>query len=266
MAVTALNSTTLTNAISASDNVGIVVGSTTNISVGSYLALAGKGGYELVKVQAIPVSGQVNVMRGVGGTRARAQAAGITVWIGNPADFKQVRDNAAAVVGDSSGLPDFCLPGTRARDCAGNEYVMVDLTFTGFVGVGVNISHDGLYTATVLASTTTGSAVGILAEEGTSNQWAWAQVYGFCDVVQLVGGSSLVTSTGIFQPASSVSTPSVGILGRTTSQASTDPATHIFGMFPASAATTATTSASSATGLRCSAFLNYPYTLRQPSS
>jgi hypothetical protein len=142
---------------------------------------------------------------------------------------------------------------------------MVDLTFSGYTGAGVLISRDGLFTAKALASGDAGS-VGVLAEEGTSAQMAWAQIYGAADVVQLVGGSSLVTSTGIFQPATSVSSPAVGILGRTTSQASTDQSTHIYGIFPTSAATTATTSATSATGLRCSAWLNYPFLVRQASS
>lgn len=264
MAVTALNSTTLTSQIAAGDN-DFAVGSTANIVAGSVLAFAGRGGLELMKVQVVPVSGRVQVLRGWAGTRARTQQAGTNIWIGaTPDAFKTVRDNAAAIVGDSSYLPDYCFPGTRARDGAGNEYIMVDLTFTAFVGAGVIVSHDGLYTATPIVSTSAGS-VGVLMEEGTSNQWAWAQIYGFCDVVQLVGGSSLVTSTGLFLAATSATTIT-GIRGITTSQGTTIRTVQIFGMWPASAATTATTSATSATGLRCSAFLNYPYLLRQVSS
>jgi hypothetical protein len=264
MAVTALNTTTLTNAIAAGDN-DFAVGSTANISVGNMLVIAGTGGAEACKVQAIPVSGRVQVLRGWTGTRARAQAASTLIYIGTPDQFRTLRDNATALVGDSGALPDYLIPGIRARDGAGNEYVLVDLTFTAFVGAGVVISKDGLFTASVITSSSAGS-VGVLCEEGTSNQWAWCQVFGNCPTVQLVGGSSLVTSTGIFQPASSVSTPAVGILGRTTSQASTDPATFIFSMWPNSACTTATTSATSATGFRCGAWLNYPFLVRQPSS
>jgi len=264
MAVAAASSTTLTNAASVSEQL-LVVGSTANISVGNVLVLANTGGHEIVKVQDIPVSGQVRVMRGWNGTRARALAAGINIYIGTPDVFKQVRDSAVNLVGDSGALPEYCIPGTRARDGAGNEYVMVDLTFTAYIGAGVVISKDGLYTASVITSTSFGS-VGVLVEEGTSNQWAWAQIFGNCPTVQLVGGSSLVTSTGIFQPATSVSTPSVGVLGLTTSQASTDQSKQIYGMFPNSAATTATTSATSATGLRCGAWLNYPFLQRQASS
>jgi hypothetical protein len=268
MGLTALNSTTASEAITADAN-EFAVGSTTNISVGNYLVAMGTGGQEIMKVQAIPVSGRVQVRRGVDGTQARAHKSGVKLWIGAPDAFRRVSGSAPNpyinLVGNSGATPDFSLPGTRAYDGNGNEYVMVDLTFSGFIGAGVLISRDGNYTASALASGNAGS-VGVLVDEGTSDQWVWAQIWGQCPTVQLVGGSSLVTSTGIFQPATSVSTPAVGILGRTTSQASSEFGTRIFGMFPTSAATTATTSASSATGFACSAWLNYPFVERQPST
>lgn len=267
MAVAQLNTTTLTQNITSLDN-EFTVNATTNIvagSAGTLIAIASKSGTEVCKVQAIPASGRVQVLRGIGGTRARAHANGALVYIGTPDQFKAIKDNAAAVVGDSGFLPDYCLPGTRARDGAGNEYVLVDLTFSAFAGATVLIDRMGTFTAAALANGNAGS-VGVVVEEGTSNQYAWAQIYGALSGVQLVGGSSLVTSTGIFQPASSVSTPAVGLLGRTTSQASSEFGTRVFGMYPTSACTTATTSATSATGFACSVWMNYPFVERQPSS
>lgn len=268
MAATKLNTTTSSEAITNDAN-EFAVGSTANITAGNLLVAAGTGGQEVMKVLEVPVSGRVRVRRGVDGTRCIAHPSGVLLYIGAPDSFKRVTGAApndyVNLVGNSGNLLDYALPGTRAYDGAGNEYVMVDLTFAGFVGAGVLISRDGLFTAKALANGDAGN-VGVLVEEGTSDQWVWAQIWGNCPIVQLVGGSSLVTSTGIFQPATSVSTPAVGILGRTTSQASSEFGTRIFGMFPTSAATTATTSASSATGLRCGAWLSYPFVERQPSS
>jgi hypothetical protein len=269
MAATALNSTTLSEAVFVGQDpsVSFTVGSTANITVGSLLVAAGSGGMEVMNVQEIPISGRVNVLRGVGGTQARKHPSGTLVWIGTPELFKQVRDDAAGIVGDSNGLPEYLIPGSRARDGAGNEYVMVDLTMTAVLGATVLISKDGLFTASIITSTSVGS-VGVLAEGGTSTQWAWAQIYGFVAHAKLVGGSSLVSSLGEFGGASSVSTPSVGLLGRSSSQRSSDylVASTINAMFPASAASTASTSASSETGLFCSAWLQYPYIERAITS
>ena len=261
MALAKLNSTTASEAITADSN-EFTVASTANIAVGQVLVAAGTAGQEMMRVQEIPVSGRVKVRRGIDGTRAVAHANSTLLYIGDHHAFKRITGNApnefVNLVGASGNLLDYALPGTIGRDGAGNEYVMVELTFAGFVGAGVLISRDGNFTAAALANGNAGS-VGVLAEEGTSSTWVWAQVYGKASIVQLVGGSSLVTSTGIFQPATSVSTPAVGVLGLTTSQASSEALARIFGMYPTSAASTATTSASSATGLRCSAWLNYPF-------
>lgn len=264
MAIAALNSTTLTAAIGKSDN-DFAVGATTNIAVGNLLVFAGTGGTEAMRVQEIPSSGRVRVMRGVNGTRTRAVPASALIYIGTPDSFKEIQYNAQAILGDPGNLPDYVIPGTRAQDGAGNEYIMVDLTFSAFSGATVLISRDGLFTASALTSASVGS-VGLVAEEGTSNQWAWAQIYGANARALLVGGSSLLTSTGILQPATSVSTPSVGLLGLTTSQASSVDTARIYGMYPTSAATTVTTSASSATGLAASVWLNYPFMQRTVSS
>jgi hypothetical protein len=60
----------------------------------------------------------------------------------------------------------------------------------------------------------------------------------------------------------------VGLLGRSSSQRTTGylEGSTIYGMFPTSAASTASTSASSETGLFCAAFLNYPYAQRAITS
>lgn len=259
MAVNILNTSTLSEALTKETS-DFTVGSTANISVGQLLVIAGTAGAEAVKVQEIPVSGRVKVKRAVNGTVARAHPSGTRFFIGDGDDFQQIRDNAVGLFGDSGQLPEYLLPGYRARDGAGNEYVMVELTETVVPGATVLISKDGNFTASVLTSTGVGN-VGVIAENSTSDQYAWAQIYGYCRV-KMVGGSSLVSSLGEFGGASSVSTPSVGLLGRSSSQRSSDwlSSDQIIGMFPAGPATTsASTSASSETGYACVAFLNYPF-------
>lgn len=266
MAVNILNTSTLSEALTK-DLQEFIVASTGSISVGQFLAIVGTGGLEIVKVQEIPVSGRVKVMRGVAGTKARPHASGAKFFIGDPDDFAQVRSNAAALLGDSGALPEYCLPGVRAVDGAGNEYIMVELTQTVTPGATVLISKDGNYTAAVLTSTGEGN-VGVMAEGSSSDQYAWAQIRGYNAHVKLVGGSSLVTSLGEFGGATSVSSPSVGLLGRSSSQRSSDylAAHTISGMFPVSAASTASTSASSETGFFCAAWLSYPYAQRAITS
>lgn len=260
MPATYLNTSTFSEAITTDVNT-FTVASTTNITVGDLLVAKG----EAMQVRQIPVSGRVVVRRGYQGTRALAHVSGTRFFIGSPDKFKSIWDNATAIVGDNGTLPDFCLPGVRATDNAGNEYVMVDLTATIYAGATVVISHDGNYTASVLASGAQGS-VGLTMEQGTSDQWVWCQIYGYNAHAKLVGGSSLATSTGALQPATSVSTPSVGLLAQTTSQASSVTHGQIYGMHLASAATTASTSATSETGLYAAVWLNYPFVMRQITS
>lgn len=268
MAVTALNSTTSSAALTVDTN-DFQVASTANISVGQVLVASGTGGQEVMKVQAIPVSGRVQVMRGVAGTRALAHRSGVKLWIGAPDAFRPVSGTAPSsyigLVGTTGTVPDYALPGTRATDGAGNQYVMVDLTFPAFAGVCVLISHDGAYTGSALASGDGGS-VGIVTEEGTSDQWVWAQIYGSYSGAQFTSGSSLMTSTGVVESATTASVPPGALLGRTTSQASSGSEARIFGIYPASAVTTATTAATSATGYKADVWLNYPFVERSISS
>lgn len=269
MPVTALNSTTTSEAVSA-DAIEFTVGSTANISVGQMLVAQGTAGQEAMRVSAIPVSGRVQVRRGWDGTKAIAHRSGTLLWIGAQDAFKRCYGQSpnpyVCLVGtNGANAPDYALPGSKAMDGAGNEYVMVDLTFSAFDGVAVLISRDGLFTAKALASGDAGT-VGIITEEATSNQWAWAQVYGAKSYAQYTSGSSLCTSTGIIQPATSASVPAGGLLGRTTSQASSEATARVFGIYPTSAVTTATTAATSATGFSGSVWLNYPFVERAASS
>ena len=79
-------------------------------------------------------------------------------------------------------------PGTRARDGAGNEYVLCD--FTGNVYPEVIVRIDGDFTASVPATTGWIGPVGVVADLGkngntsapvspwTSDQAGWVQIYG----------------------------------------------------------------------------------------
>lgn len=260
MAATFLNTSTLSAAITASDN-EFNVASSTNITVDSLIVC----GNEAMRVRAIPVANRVVVRRGYQGTRAVKHPSGARFFIGTPADFKTLKDHAVGLIGDAGNIPDYCLPGARATDGRGNEYVMVDLTATCYSGTSVLISRDGLYTAAQLAIGAPGS-VGLTLEEGTSDQYVWAQIYGYNAYAQVGVGSSLCTSTGVCQPASSVATPSVGLMAVTTSLASSVQNGHIYGMYPVGATTTGTTSATSSTGLSIAVWLNYPFTMRIVSS
>lgn len=252
MPVAALNTSTLSEAITSETN-EFTVASTANISVGNLLVIRD----EAVKVQAIPVSGRVKVMRGVNGTFARAHASGQRFFIGAPDAFKASRESLLARVGASGVYPDYLLPGQRATDGAGNEYVLLELASTTYGGTSVLISRDGLYTAIPLADGQAGS-VAVTVEANSSAQYAWGQIYGRARA-QLVGGSSLATSAGLVWAATSVSTPAVGLAAGLASQASSNESVHIHGMYITSAASSDTTSATSATGLHAYVWLNYPF-------
>lgn len=258
MAITYRPTSTLSAALNETDN-EFTVASTTNIEAGDLLVFKN----EVMHVRAVPVSGRVIVRRGYEGTRALAHINGDTFFIGNAAEFSAIREHTLGIFGSGAVVPNICIPGTRGFDVNGYEYVLVDLTATLVQGATVAISKDGLFTAAVLATTHSGP-VGVLVEGGSSDQWVWALRKGYHPHAKLVGGSSLVTSTGVLRAATSVSTPSVGLLGLTTSQAYSTSVdiceqAYIYGMFPASAASTASTSASSETGYFCAVWLEHPY-------
>jgi len=262
MAVDILNETTLSEALDAEKN-DFTVGSTTNITAGtSCLIVQGTAGQEIMFVNTIPVAGRVTVLRGWNGTRALSHKSGARVFIASPSALK--RDwgfvdragNVVNLVGNSGAYPSYALPGARARDGIGNEYVLVELAATAYSGTTVVISVDGNFTATQAVGGTHGS-VGVLVEPGTSDQYVWAQIYGYNSFAQ-IDAVSAATSAYILVPATSVSTPSVGLA--VLAAATTSPAYIVHGMWPTGVATTAVTSATSSTGTAIPVWLNYPYT------
>lgn len=255
MAVTQLSSTTLNAALPAGEP-EFTITSTTGVLAGTLLVIASRRGFEIVKVQEVPVSGRVKVMRGWAGTTNRAHVNGALVYIGTPDLFKVVRDNAAALVGDSGNLPDYCVPGVRARDGAGNEYVLCDFTGQVYTGSVVLISNDGLFTAAPFVAGAQGS-VGVAAEEGTSNQFGWVQIYGAANALD-AGGTSAADSTYLPGAATSASTPATGMAAIVSTSGAAQQVV-IKGMFITGAASSATTSATSHTGVQVPVWLNYPY-------
>lgn len=259
MAVDVLNSTTLSAALDA-ETVNFAVAATTNITAGQMLVVRG----EAMKVMAVddPSSGYVVVRRGVDGTYARAHASGQRVWIGDHDAFKAVRDNAnrLGLVGASGTLPDYMLPGQRAFDDNGNEYVMVELTAECFTGTTVVISVDGNFQAKQAVGGTQGN-IGLVSEHATSDQFVWAQIFGYNSFAQETICASAGTSAYIAVPATTASTPSVGLAALATP--TTAAAYIIHGMFivgVASSAVTSTTGTDERTGIAYPVWLNYPYT------
>lgn len=262
MAVNILNTVTLSEALTNS-TARFAVSSTASIAVGDVIVCRN----EIMIVQAIPVSGQVNVLRGAAGSLAYAQPTGQRCFTGSPAAFKAIVDSLSALVGNPGTFPSYMLPGQKAADGAGNEYLLVEMTQTVVPGATVVVSRDGNFTAQVAIDDISGP-VGITTEDSSSDQYTWIQRVGFNAHAKLVGGSSLLTSLGELQATTLVSTPSVGLLGRSSSQRSTGylEAAVIQGMFPAGAATTASTSASSETGLFAPVYLDNPYVIRPITS
>ena len=268
MALDILNETTLSEAVPDSLQV-FTVGSTSNITAGtSCLIVQGTAGQEIMFVQAIPISGRVNVLRGWNGTRALNHPSGARVFIASPDALK--RDwgfvdragNVVNLVGNSGNFPSYALPGARARDGIGNEYVLVELTATAYSGTTVVISNDGNFTAKQAIGGTQGS-IGLLVEPGTSDQYVWAQVYGYNSFAQ-IDAVSAATSAYIAVPATSVSSPSVGLA--VLAAGTTSAAYIVHGMFLVGIATTAVTSATSSTGTAIPVFLHYPWTSNQLSN
>jgi hypothetical protein len=252
MAVAQLNTTTLSEALTAG-TLEFAVASTADMAVGDVLVIRN----EALKIQAIPVSGRVQVLRGWNGTEARAHASGQRLFIGDPDAFKAIKASATALVGDSGTFPDYLLPGQRARDGAGNEFILVDLTATAYGGATVAISVDGLFTATPLKGGTHQGSVGLLVEPGTSAQYVWAQVYGYNAYAQTKTATTGVTSAYLCTATTTVSTPNVGL--EPIAAATTAAEYIIHGMFVVGAGSSAVTSATSSTGYAVPVFLNYPF-------
>jgi hypothetical protein len=213
---------------------------------------------EVMHIRSIPVSGRVIVRRGYQGTSANLHASGERFWVGTPEQIDAVRNDSKQFIGYAGSLPNVCVPGTKAFDDKGNEYLLVDMTATVVPGATVVVSRDGSFTASIITSTSRG-IVGITIDNGTSDQWVWILRAGSYAHAKMVGGSSLVTSDGEFQGATSVSTPSVGLLGRSSSARSSNAEVAIRGMWATGAATTASTSATSETGFYAPVWLEFPY-------
>lgn len=265
MPFTYTGSTTFAEAVDK-EVVEFNLATTTGVVKGSILVT----GREVMQVRAIPVSGRVSVRRGYQGSHAGPHNSGETVFFGAPSDFAQIKDNALRLFGSDAHVPDICIPGVRGTDVRGYEYVLVDATATIVPGATVLISKDGNFTASVLTQAGQGS-VGVLMEDATSNQWVWAMIRGLHTHVKLGGGSSLLTSTGVLVAATSVSTPAVGLIGLTTSQAASSlgpgaTSAFVYRMWPASAWSSASTSATSETGGYCSVWMEYPFVIRRLTS
>lgn len=247
----AIPNTTLGAAITDTGATVITVASTTGILVNNILVCNSVA----YKVLSVISATQLQVRQGVAGTTPKPQLNGARVFYGTGDLWQTVYDNALGVTGNPANLPQYLMPGARATDGRGNEYVMVDLTTTCYSGTTVLISNDGNYTATQLAGGQQGS-VGLTLEEGTSNQWTWAQIYGYNAYAQETIADSAGTSALLALAATTPSTPSVGLAASAVSSVGRY---YINGMFIVGAATTATTSASSATGVAYPVWLNYPY-------
>lgn len=280
MARAYLNSTTLDSALDDKQTI-LTVGSNSNMDKGDHIVIDD----EILLVTDDAVGGtttSIQVIRGVMGTLQRSHAVSRRIWIGqSPGEepaFRVLADGSVVMSGDPGGsLPFYRRPGQRARDGAGNEYVMVDLTATTYSRQPLQINAD--FTAAPVGTTGRG-AFGVSAEEGTSDQWAWAQIFGRCFVQLGMSGVSpsdaangpttLSTSAGtVFILATSQTTP-VGI--GWVSDPSSGGVYRIEGMWVASDASpgdvSAVTSAASHTGAQIAVFLNYPeikYWNDQPS-
>lgn len=272
MAITYRPTSTLSAALNSTDN-EFNVASTTNITKGCLLVFA----REVMAVRDVPVSGRVSVRRGYNGSHAAAHKSGATFFIGTPAQFARARNDSLGLFSDGVKMPDCLIPGSRAVDVDGYEYVLVDVGQTGGIikGATIGISKDGLYTASILTPSHSG-LVAVVAELGTSDQWIWALTKGLYKRAEATVGGSIATSTGICFPASSASSPSVGLIVYTTSQASSVYATTsaglgeypvIHGMWPASATTSGTSATTGLhTGILIDLWLNNPYMNRKLSS
>lgn len=251
MPVEKLSTTTLSEALDKNKN-DFIVASTANISVGDYLVCRA----EAMKVQDIPVSGRVRVARAVGGTVSREHKNGQRFFIGSPEKFQAIRESLTSLVGDSGTYPEFLLPGQRAKDGDGNEYVLLAPAITMYPGTTAVISRDGLYNCTIATGGVQGS-VAVLVEGSTTDQYVWGQIYGYNSYCQEATGTSGITSAYFPVAQTSVTTPVVGMAAVGT--LSETGLYTIRGMFITGVATSTVTSATSSTGIAVPVWLNYPY-------
>jgi len=250
-----LTQTTISSAMTQTQN-NIRLTSTTGVVDGRVI----KVGQELVKVSTSEtIANPIPVLRGWNGTAARAHAILAAAWHGDPDDFRSLRDSADkhGLTGNGGVLPDYCVPGTIAYDGLGNEYLAVQTTAVSYAGTTVVVSRDGLFSIAVLATGTQGP-VGLTVEQTSSDEVTWVLRRGYFAGALEAGGTSDATSASVCCAASSVSTPAAGMA--VVESSTSNECQQIHGMFCVGAATSATTSATSATGVRVPVFLHYPYT------
>ncbi len=277
MSIKFLDTTTLTVAIDDHTRV-LTVASNANMVAGRMIMYDN----EIMLITVVPVTPttRVEVQRGIGGTLQRSHAAhsGL-VYIGNAAGndlgsgFMTLATGEVILSGTPGGsLPFYRRLGERARDGAGNEYVMCDFTAQTYSRQPVTINSD--FTAAPVGVTGRGN-IGIAAEEATSNQWGWVQIYGRC-FVQLGMGDTSPSDAANGPTTLSTSAATIFMLGTSLSSpngigwTSVAPGTSGFntaawivdGMVVSDGASvgavSAVTSAASHTGAQISVFLNYP--------
>ena len=267
-----LTSTTLSAALNATDRI-FLVASTTGILAGDKIVVED----EMMHVIAVPVAGTLEVQRGTNGSAPSAHAIGTAVYQGDEDEFgpqaKYEGKYQTRAGTPPSGLPKYPVAlGTVKRDALGNEYVFCSYANLVYAQLPVTISE--VYDAAVLGTTGRGR-VGVVAEEGSSDQGGWVQVYGRC--LMQIGSSGVSPSDAANGPTTlstsvatrfyltpSQSTP-IG-MGWVSDQGSTSDAVSRYYVNGISVATDASmgdvslvTSAASHTGIRVAVFLNYPY-------
>jgi len=249
MPVDALSSTTLGAALNATSK-DVVVSSTSGMAVGDILACREEG----MLIQRVISSTQVEVSRGWQGTDAREHPNLRRVYFGGPDKFQNIRESALSMFGDSDVYPEYLLPGQRAFDGAGNEYILLDSlsSYPIYSGCTVVFRPPNFYARQLQAGYQ--GMVALAVEPSSSDQFFWGQIYGDNPRAQLnnySGANSENTPVG----CTVISTPNAGL-----EATENDDGPHyvVHGMF-ISGASTAESSATSTTGGYCPVWLNYPY-------
>jgi hypothetical protein len=159
--------------------------------------------------------------------------------------------------------------GTRAVGSDGSVYILCDLTGTVYSGLPVAISSDN--TAAQVGTTHRGR-IGVACAEGTSDNYAWVQVYGYCEMQIGVAGTSpsdaangptTVQTSAMTQFALPTSATTLNVLAMVSDASSLDNRFQITGISVAvdpsiSSGVSAVTSATSHSGNSIGVFLNFP--------
>jgi hypothetical protein len=250
-----LTQTTISSAMTATQS-NIRLTSTTGVTDGDVIKI----GQELVKVETSEsIANPIPVLRGWNGTQARAHAILAAAWHATPDEFRSLRQSADkhGLTGNGGSLPDYCVPGTVAYDGLGNKYVAVQTTEASYAGATMVISNDALFSTTILAAGAQGR-VGIAVEQTSSDEVTWLLREGYYSAALESGGTSDATSLYVAVAATSVSTPEAGMAVRVSSTSNVEQ--MIYGMFITGVASSATTSATSSTGITVPVLLDNPYT------